>query len=203
MEPKTACLCRTVGFDSIKQQENGETLKEKLPSRPQKKKQTKAEKKKATEIGNLRGKIEQQYGTKAVFTTGPNGMTCTSIDELTQDLLKRDCEKLFNFDGKKSAGATTVPDVYVPMKPGVVQLEKEAEVLENCPDEIKDKVTDEFQKTKADLVEYEALNTVKKYYQDHPEKTALVVKGLPILKIPNSSTTDTGSIGELVKKPKM
>ena len=111
-EPKVACLCGIVGFDSIQQQENGEKLKEKWPSEPQKKKKTKAEKKKAAEIGRLRGKIERQYGINAVFTTGPNGTTCTSVDKLTQDLLERDCEKLFNFDGVKSAGLTTVPDVY-------------------------------------------------------------------------------------------
>jgi hypothetical protein len=79
-EPKVACLCRIVGFDTIKQQENEETLQEKWPKMPQKKKQTKAEKKKAKEIGGLRGKIERQYGAKAVFTTGPNGMTCTSVE---------------------------------------------------------------------------------------------------------------------------
>ena len=43
-------------------------------------------------------------------------------------------------------------------------------------------------------MEHEALNTVKKYYQDHPEKTALVINGLQILKKPNSSTTDSGNI---------
>ena len=111
LEPKVACLCGIVGFDSIKQQENGEKLQEKWPKTAQKKKQTKAEKKKAKEIGNLRGRIEKQYGTKAVFTTGPNGTTCTSVDKLTQDLLARDCEKLYNFDGEKSAGATIVPEV--------------------------------------------------------------------------------------------
>ena len=110
---------------------------------------------------------------------------------------------MFNFDGKKSAGATIVPEFYLPMKASIVQHEREEEVLENCPDERKDKLVGEFHATRSDLVEHEALSTVKKYYQDHPEKTALVVKGLPILKIPNSSTTDTGSIGELVKKPKM
>ena len=142
---------------------NEEKLQEKWPKMPQKKKQTKAEKKKAKEIGGLRGKIERQYGTKAVFTTGPNGMTCTSVDELTQDLLQRDCEKLFNFDGKKSAGATTVPEVYVPMKANIVQPEREEEVLENCPDERKDKLVGEFKATKADLVEQGALNTVVTY----------------------------------------
>ena len=103
-EPKIACLCNIVGFDSIKHQENEEKLKEKLQSQPQKKKkhQTRNEKKKAVEIGRLRGRIEEHYGIKAVFTTGPNGKTCTSVDELTQDLLKSDCEKLFNFDGKKN-----------------------------------------------------------------------------------------------------
>ena len=108
-EPKVACLCGIVGFDSIRQQ-SGEKLEEKWPSEPQRKKKTKAEKKKAAEIGRLRGKIERQYGINAVFTTGPNGTTCTSVDELTQDLLRRDCEKLFNFDGKKSAGATIVSE---------------------------------------------------------------------------------------------
>ena len=195
-EPKVACLCGIVGFNSIQQQENGEKLQDKWPSQPQKKKQklSKAEKKKVTEIGRLRGKIEQQYGTKAVFTTGPNGTTCTSVDELTQDLLERDCEKLFNFDGKKSAGLTIVPEKYVPMKASVVQPEREAEVLENCPDERKDKLVGEFHATKSDLVEHQALNVVKKYYQDHPEKTALAIKGLQILRKPNSSTTDNGNI---------
>ena len=80
------------------------------------------------------------------------------------------------------------------MKASVVQPEREAEVLENCPDERKDKLVGEFHATKSDLVEYEALNTVKKYYQDHPEKTALVINGLQILKKPNSSTTDNGNI---------
>merc|ERR1711971_178826 len=141
-----------------------------------------------------RGKIEQQYGTKAVFTTGPNGTTCTSVDELTQNLLERDCEKLFNFDGEKPAGATIVPEFYVPMKPSVVQTEREAEVLENCPDERKDKLVGEFHATKSDLVEQEALNVLKKYYQDHPERTALVIKGLPILKKPNLSTTNSGNV---------
>ena len=192
-EPKVACLCGIVGFDSIKQQENGEPLQEQYPKMAQKKNQTKAEKKKAKEIGRLRGKIERQYGAKAVFTTGPNGKTCTSIDELTQDLLERDCEKLFNFDGKKSAGLTAVPEIYTPMKASVVQPEREAEVLENCPDERKDKLAGEFHSSRSDLVEHEALNTVKKYYQDHPEKTALVIKGLPILKKPNSSATDGGT----------
>ena len=152
-EPKVACLCDIVGFDSIKQQENEEKLQEKWPKMPQKKKQTKAEKKKAKEIGGLRGKIERQYGTKAVFTTGPNGMTCTSVDELTQDLLQRDCEKLFNFDGKKSAGATIIPEFYVPMKANILQPEREEEVLENCPDERKDKLVGEFKATQSDLVE--------------------------------------------------
>ena len=192
--PKIACLCEIVGFDPITQQENGEKLKEKWPSQPQKKRQSKSEKKKAAETGRLRGKIEHQYGAKAVFTTGPNGMTCTSVDELTQDLLARDCENLNNFDGIKSAGATIVPEIYVPMKPSVVQPEREAEVLENCPDEIKDKLVGEFHATKADLVEHEALKIVKNYYQVHPEKTALVIKGLQILKKPNSSSTDNRNI---------
>ena len=196
VEPKIACLCGIVGLDSIQQQEHEEKLKEKWPSQPQKKKQnlSKAEKKKVAEIGRLRGKIERQYGINAVFTTGPNGTTCTSVDELTQDLLERDCERLFNFDGGKSAGATIVPDVYLPIKPSVLQPEREAEILENCPDERKDKLVGEFHATRSDLVEHEALNTVKKYYQDHPERTSLVVKGLPILKKPNSSATDSGNI---------
>merc|ERR1719418_313309 len=80
------------------------------------------------------------------------------------------------------------------MKPSVVQTESQKEVLENCPDERKDKLFGEFKATRADLVEQEALNTVKKYYQDHPEKTALVINGLQILKKPNSSTTDSGNI---------
>jgi len=193
-EPRVACLCGIVGFDRIKQQESGEKLQEKWPKIAQKKNQTKAEKKKAKEIGNLRGRIEKHYGTKAVFTTGPNGTTCTSVDELTQDLLARDCEKLFKFDGEKSAGATTVPNVYLPMKPSVLQPEREAEILENCPHERKKKLAGEFHATRSDLVEHKALNTVKKYYQDHPERTSLVVKGLPILKKPNSSTTDSGTI---------
>jgi hypothetical protein len=91
---------------------------------------------------------------------------------------------LFKFDGKKSAGATIVPKVYVPMKPSVVQPEKEEDVLDSCPDERKDKLVGEFHATKSDLVEHEALNTVKKYYQDHPEKTALVIHGLQILRKP-------------------
>ena len=77
VEPKIACLCGIAGIDTIRQQENGEKLQEKWPKKPQKKKETKAEKKKTIETGRLRGKIERQYGTKAVFTTGPNGMTCT------------------------------------------------------------------------------------------------------------------------------
>ena len=142
-EPKIACLCHIAGFDSIRQQQSGEKLQEKWPSQPQTKKKTKAEKKKAAEIGRLRGKIECQYGTNAVFTTGPNGTTCTSVDELTQYLLERDCEKLFKFDGKKSAGATIVPEIYVPMKPSIsnlkgkqnylkiVQMKEKTHLLEN------------------------------------------------------------------------
>jgi hypothetical protein len=80
------------------------------------------------------------------------------------------------------------------MKANIVQPEKEEEVLENCPDERKDKLVGEFKATRADLVEHGALNTVKKYYQDHPEKTALVINGLQILKKPDSSTTATGNI---------
>ena len=59
-EPKVACLCDIVGFDSIKQQESGEKLQEQYPKTAQKKNQTKAEKKKAKEIGSLRGRIERQ-----------------------------------------------------------------------------------------------------------------------------------------------
>ena len=44
-EPKVACLCGIVGYDSIQQQENGEKLKEKWPSEPQQKKKNKVEKK--------------------------------------------------------------------------------------------------------------------------------------------------------------
>ena len=105
----------------------------------------------------MSGKIEQQYGINAVFTTGPNGTTCTSVDELTQDLLERDCEKLFNFDGEKSAGLTIVPNVYVPMNPSILQPEREEEVLENCPDERKDKLVGEFRSTKSDLVDHETV----------------------------------------------
>ncbi len=76
-EPKVACLCDIVGFSTIQQQESGEKLKEQYPKTAQKKNQTQAEKKKAKEIGRLRGRIEHQYGIKAVITTGPNGKTCT------------------------------------------------------------------------------------------------------------------------------
>ena len=45
VEPKIACLCRIVGFDSIKQQENGVPLQEQYPKMAQKKNQTKDERK--------------------------------------------------------------------------------------------------------------------------------------------------------------
>ena len=193
-ETKVACLCDIVGFDSIRQQENAEKLQDEWKPQPKQKKPTKSEKNKATEIGGLRGRIERQYGIKAVFTTGPNGTTSTSVDKLTKDLLARDCENLSNFDGKKSAGATVVPGFYVPMKPNIVQPEKEEEVLEHCPDEEKEKLVGEFHATRADLVEQEALDVVKKYYHDHPEKTALVINGLQILKKPGSSRTCNGRL---------
>ena len=74
--------------------------------------------------------------------------TLKSPAEMSKDLLTRDVEHLANFDGIKSAGATIVPQNYVPKNARIVQLEK-AEEAQRHVSEDDLKLTGQFISSKA------------------------------------------------------
>ena len=74
--------------------------------------------------------------------------TLKSPAEMSKDLLTRDVEHLANFDGIKSAGATIVPQNYVPKNARIVQLEKSEEAQRHVSEDDL-KLTGQFISSKA------------------------------------------------------
>ena len=111
------CLCDIIEKDAIiTQRPDGEKLDKQWESLPQiskkaMKKETKEKNERRKAVGEMRGNMSKFYN--ALFLPG-QGRTLKSPAEMSKDLFVRDAENLANFDGIKSAGATFVPQNYLP-----------------------------------------------------------------------------------------
>ena len=189
------CLCDFVDRDAtVTQKPDEEKLDERWKSLPQKNKKEKRNEpvqtqKRRKEVAEKRENLKKFYpgddsepesDVEAVSLFFPGqSRILKSPAEMTQDLLVRDVENLANFDGITPAGATIVPKTYVPKNPRVVQPEKGSEALMHCQDD--EKLRGEIINAKGELAEKKVYYTVKKYYDSHPDRTALIIRDLQML----------------------
>ena len=152
---KCSNLCGTLGFTKMKLRPDGEKLEQRLKTpeedikvdenkseRKSRKKSKKKDKKKPKDLAKMKHKITEKY------FMGQNVVE-SNIPDLVDTLLKRDCPKIYYWNGKELLGPTFVPPGFVPKYPKIID-HKDTENLNDRLEHMKN--LEEITQSEVDLI---------------------------------------------------
>ena len=187
-------LCGALGFKKLKSNPDGEKLEQRLKvpteaikvdGKKSRKNAKKKDKKKPKDLAKMRHKIIEKY------LMGQNVVE-SNIPDLVNTLLKRDCPKIYYWDGKKLLGPTFVPPGFVPKYPKIIdhkdtknlkdRLDQMKILEEITQPEVEKMIKEQKRGAVGDMAERAAFDVLQDFFKKMPG-TFLVIQGLTMINI--------------------
>ena len=199
---KCSNICGTLGFKTLKLHPDGEKLEQrfKIQTEEIKVEENKTEQK----LGKNTEKNKKNYKKKTKkdmakmqhkiiekYLMGQN-VVKSNIPDLVNTLLKRDCPKIYHWDGKKLLGPTFVPPGFVPKYPKIIDHKDtknlkerldQMKILEEIPQpEVEKMIKEQKRGAVGDMAERAAFDVLQDFFKKMPG-TFLVIQGLKMINI--------------------